>query len=66
MKKESRDILRLNNLIFKNITIFLLLVIIGIYLDKYFNLNYVFTFAGIFIIISIVVINVILRKKKSK
>ena len=34
--------------------------------DKYFDLKYAFTIINVFIVISIVIIKVILRKKKTK
>lgn len=37
MKKENRQILKASEMAFKNITIILLCVIIGIVIDKHFN-----------------------------
>lgn len=61
MKKENRQLLRASELAFRNITVLLLCVLIGINLDKYLNTKPIFIIvfsilAAAYLVISLVLL----------
>jgi len=62
MKKESRQILKINELIFRNITILLLCILIGINLDRYFDTKPVFIIIFSILSLAYLVISLVLLK----